>query len=130
MVFVYRCILRNEIINKHGFTFFMISIVSYFAHIHESKGMKLLRHTWAALLCIFFFIISIVRYFAHFIYAPSCMFSYMHVSKGMKLFRQSCFFVVLYYVFFKIIYIVSLFCIFYYCVVSLHSFRIYMYPKE
>ena len=82
MVFVYRCILRNEIINKHGFTlyFFMISIVSYFAHIHKSKGMKLLRHTWAALLCIFFFIISIVRYFAHFIYAPSCMFSYMHVS--------------------------------------------------
>ena len=78
--------------------FFMISIVSYFAHIHESKGMKLLRHTWAALLCISFiyidiyiYMISIVRYFAHFIYAPSCMFSYMHVSKGMKLFRQSCF---------------------------------------
>ena len=81
----------------------------------------------------FIYIISIVRYFAHFIYAPSCMFSYMHVSKGMKLFRQSCFvlfFVVLYYVFFKIINIVSLFCIFYLCVVSHHSFRIYMYPKE
>ena len=33
----------------------MISIVSYFAYIHESKGMKLLRHTWAALLCILFY---------------------------------------------------------------------------
>ena len=50
----------------------------------ESKGQKLLRHTWAALLCIFV-IISIVRYFAHFIYASSCMFSYMHVSKGMNM---------------------------------------------
>ena len=58
----------------------MISIVSYFAHIHESKGMKLLRHTYGRLYFVFFFIISIVRYFAHFIYAPSCMFSYMHVS--------------------------------------------------